>query len=49
MIGGDGDESEGYKEMFVGAYRGSGNPDVPRRYARLISQKWFETSTQIPY
>lgn len=37
MIGGDGVDSEEYKKMFVDAYRGPGNPDVTRRYARLIS------------
>ena len=37
MIGGDGSENEEYKEMFVDAYRGPGNPDITRRYARLIS------------
>lgn len=37
MIGGDGAESTEYKKMFVDAYRGPGNPDLTRRYARLIS------------
>lgn len=37
MIGGDGSKSVEYKEMFVDAYRGPGNPDLTRRYARLIS------------
>lgn len=37
MIGGDGIESKEFKEMFVDAYRGPGNPDLTRRYARLIS------------
>jgi hypothetical protein len=37
MIGGDTAESEEYKKMFVDAYRGPGNPDVTRRYARMIS------------
>jgi hypothetical protein len=37
MIGGDGETSGEWKEMFVDAYRGPGNPDLTRRYARLIS------------
>lgn len=37
MIGGDGGEGKEYKQMFVDAYRGPGNPDLTRRYARLIS------------
>lgn len=37
MIGGDGEEDEEYKEMFVDVYRGPGNPDLTRRYARLVS------------
>lgn len=37
MIGGDGEVSEEYKKMFVDVYQGPGNPDLTRRYARLIS------------
>lgn len=37
MIGGDGETNEEYKEMFVDAYRGPGDPDLTQRYARLIS------------
>jgi len=37
MIGGDTAKSEEYKKMFVDVYRGPGNPDITRRYARMIS------------
>jgi hypothetical protein len=37
MIGGDGQENHEFKKMFVDAYRGPANPDLTRRYSRLVS------------